>query len=171
MSDPYDDCTKVTDFCVVEETIYGYYPNLGANVFFLVIFAICGIVQLYQGFRWRTRSFLIAMGLGCLTECIGYVGRILLHDNPWSDVGFEMQICCIIIAPVCLHPPNFDIHVFANTAVIGILLSRYLPDPQAHGINPWIKILPPPGKMVHLDLHRMRSPLPDLARCRRRDCS
>lgn len=31
---------------------------------------------------------------------IGYVGRILLHDNPFDDVGFNIQICCLIIAPV-----------------------------------------------------------------------
>lgn len=31
---------------------------------------------------------------------LGYVGRILLHANPFDDTGFEMQICCLIIAPV-----------------------------------------------------------------------
>ena len=30
---------------------------------------------------------------------LGYVGRILLHNNPWSNDGFEIQICCLIIAP------------------------------------------------------------------------
>ena len=32
----------------------------------------------------------------------GYVGRIMLHDNPWSSNGFEIQICCLIIAPAFL---------------------------------------------------------------------
>ena len=31
--------------------------------------------------------------------CPGYIGRILLHNNPWSNTGFEMQICCLILAP------------------------------------------------------------------------
>ena len=29
----------------------------------------------------------------------GYVGRIMLHTNPWSGNGFDIQICCLIIAP------------------------------------------------------------------------
>jgi hypothetical protein len=37
--------------------------------------------------------------LGCLGEAIGYLGRVLLHSNPFSDVDFEMQICCLIISP------------------------------------------------------------------------
>ena len=34
-----------------------------------------------------------------LTFTPGYVGRITLHSNPWSSNGFEIQICCLIIAP------------------------------------------------------------------------
>lgn len=30
---------------------------------------------------------------------VGYIGRLLLHNNPFSDTGFEMQICCLIISP------------------------------------------------------------------------
>ena len=37
---------------------------------------------------------------GLRLTMIGYVGRILLHANPFDDVGFNMQICCLIIAPV-----------------------------------------------------------------------
>lgn len=28
-----------------------------------------------------------------------------MNDNPWSQVGFNMQICCLIIAPVSLSIP------------------------------------------------------------------
>lgn len=41
----------------------------------------------------------IAISLGCLCEVIGYIGRIMMNDNPFSTSGFEMQICCLIIAP------------------------------------------------------------------------
>lgn len=34
-----------------------------------------------------------------LTSIPGYVGRIMLHSNAWSSNGFEIQICCLIIAP------------------------------------------------------------------------
>lgn len=32
----------------------------------------------------------------------GYVGRILLHGNPWDSNAFELQICSIIIAPTLM---------------------------------------------------------------------
>ncbi|KAL8660579.1 MAG: hypothetical protein Q9202_006433 [Teloschistes flavicans] len=95
----YDNCTEVTDFCVVEATTYGYYPNLGANAFFLAIFALCMGIQFFQGVRWRSWSYMIAMTVGCLGEVLGYAGRVILHGNPWSSLGFQMQIACIIIAP------------------------------------------------------------------------
>jgi len=39
------------------------------------------------------------MCLGCLAETIGYAGRIIMNDNPYSSLGFQIQICCLIIAP------------------------------------------------------------------------
>ncbi|KAI4211037.1 MAG: hypothetical protein LQ351_006157 [Letrouitia transgressa] len=39
MADRYENCTQVTPECPSEATIYGYYPNLGANIFFLAFFA------------------------------------------------------------------------------------------------------------------------------------
>ena len=40
--------------------------------------------------------------LGCFTEAISYIGRILLHFNAFSNAGFETQIVCLIIAPAFL---------------------------------------------------------------------
>lgn len=42
---------------------------------------------------------MIAMSLGCVGEVIGYIGRIMMWDNPFSEDGFQMQICCLILAP------------------------------------------------------------------------
>lgn len=95
----YDDCLNVTAQCPVNETIYGYYPSLGANAFFIAIFAICLVAQSYLGLRYKTWTYLIALFFGCLGEVIGYAGRIILHNNPWDGTGFNMQICCLIIAP------------------------------------------------------------------------
>ncbi|KAL8723978.1 MAG: hypothetical protein Q9166_008199 [cf. Caloplaca sp. 2 TL-2023] len=99
MSGPYDNCKDVTDFCVVSQTIYGYRPNLGATSFFIAIFAACMGIQLLQGIRWRTWWYMAAMTVGCLGEVVGYAGRVLLNKNPWDEIGFQMQICCLIIAP------------------------------------------------------------------------
>ena len=45
---------------------------------------------------------MIALGVGCFAESLGYVGRILLKDNPFDETGFNIQICCLIIAPAFL---------------------------------------------------------------------
>ena len=42
---------------------------------------------------------MIAMTLGCVGELVGYIGRIMMWDNPFSGAGFQMQICCLIISP------------------------------------------------------------------------
>jgi RTA1 like protein len=93
------DCTEVSRQCPVEHSIYGYYPNLAANVFFSSFFGLFMIINLVFGTRYRSWTFLVAMFLACTTECLGYVGRILLHDNPFSNAGFEIQICCLTLAP------------------------------------------------------------------------
>lgn len=93
------DCLQVSPQCPVEATIYGYYPSMGANAFFCALFGLCLIANLILGIRYRTWTYMIALGFGCLGEALGYVGRIMLHNNPWSNTGFNIQICCIIIAP------------------------------------------------------------------------
>ena len=95
------DCTEVSDIygCRLEDSIYGYYPSLGANAFFCAVFGICCIASLILGIRYRLWTYTIALGVGCFAEALGYVGRILLHNNPFDDNGFEIQICCLIIAP------------------------------------------------------------------------
>lgn len=64
-------CTVDSIYCPVEFTIYGYYPNLGANAFFCALFAICCIIQLGAGIKYKTWTYLIAMFFGCLGEAVG----------------------------------------------------------------------------------------------------
>lgn len=99
MPSAYSSCTNVTPECPVSATTYGYRPNLAANTLFLAIFAICTILQLVLGIRYRLRAFLAVTTIGCALEAAGYVGRILMHINPWDNSGFELQIICIILAP------------------------------------------------------------------------
>ncbi|KAF2463797.1 RTA1-domain-containing protein [Lindgomyces ingoldianus] len=94
-----DTCTEISLACPIEATIYGYYPNLGANAFFAAFFGICMIAQILLGVKYRTWTYMIALTLGCLGEMVGYIGRIIMHGNPWSDIGFQIQICCLIISP------------------------------------------------------------------------
>lgn len=93
------DCTKISSECPVGRSIYGYYPNLTVNAFFAALFGIFTIINVFFGVRYRSWTFLVAMSLGCGTECLGYVGRILLNNNPFGLAGFNIQICCLTLAP------------------------------------------------------------------------
>lgn len=92
-------CTSVTPLCPVEATTYGYYPNLGGNVFFIVIYAICGIAQIYFSVRFRSWTFGVALIFGAFLEMAGYIGRVLMNSNPWDGGAFKLQIVTLILAP------------------------------------------------------------------------
>ncbi|KAK9364376.1 sphingoid long-chain base transporter RSB1 protein [Lipomyces kononenkoae] len=92
-------CTTITPSCPVEATIYGYYPSLPANVFFAAAFCLYMVLNIAFAVRYRTVNYGIALILGCLIEVVGYIGRIMMHHNPWSQAGFDIQICCLILAP------------------------------------------------------------------------
>lgn len=92
-------CTQVTPTCPVEATTYGYRPNLGGNVFFAIIFGVCAVYNLVIGVKSRQIMFTIALTAGSLMETAGYIGRILMNNNPWNSSGFQLQIICLILAP------------------------------------------------------------------------
>lgn len=122
-----DECSQVSLSCPVEGTIYGYYPSIAANSFFTAFFGLCFLIQLVLGIRYKTWTYLIALALGCLGEAIGYVGRILLYNNPYDSVGFQIQICCLIISPAFV---SAGMYLTLKHAVIvfGESWSRFKPD-------------------------------------------
>ncbi|KAE9989480.1 hypothetical protein EG327_002636 [Venturia inaequalis] len=93
------ECLSVGPGCPVQRSLYGYYPSLPANAFFLAFFAICMISNIILGTWKRTWTYLVAMFFGCLAQVIGYAGRIIMNDNPFNMVGFQIQICCLTLAP------------------------------------------------------------------------
>ncbi|EFY92466.1 RTA1 domain protein, putative [Metarhizium acridum CQMa 102] len=137
-------CTEVSALCPVDETVLGYYPNLGSGIFFSIAFGICLIAAFSLGMWKKTWTYTAAITIGLILETAGmylkpprempsdiplvrhdhlfplrteqphgqhtfivqtgYVGRILLHYNPWNESAFELQICAIILAPtfVCV---------------------------------------------------------------------
>lgn len=98
----FAECDHVSPRCPVEATTYGYIPNFGGNVFFAVWFGICGLFQLGYGLYFRSWTFLVALTMGAWLELAGYIGRLLLNENPWNSSGFKLQIVCIILAPTFL---------------------------------------------------------------------
>jgi hypothetical protein len=78
--------------CPVELSVYGYRPSLPLSSVLIALYAIAAIVQIILGLRYKSWTFMCAMVLGCLDEILGYVGRIILYQNPWNHTGFIMQI-------------------------------------------------------------------------------
>ncbi|KAJ0306816.1 uncharacterized protein N0V96_007444 [Colletotrichum fioriniae] len=96
---PFRECTEVSQLCPVEMTVLSYYPNFGANIFFAVAFGLIVLVSATIGTWKRTWTFMALVTGGCVLETVGYVGRTLLHENPWNKDAFQMQICTIILGP------------------------------------------------------------------------
>lgn len=93
------DCTSVTPACPVEATTYGYYPVLWANVALCAVFGLLCLLQVFMCLFKRVYSYSIVVACGCMLECLGYVGRLMMRNNPWDPNGTKMQIVCLIIAP------------------------------------------------------------------------
>jgi hypothetical protein len=95
---PDANCTL--ELCDVKWSVYQYRPSLIANGIFIALYGIAMLVHIFLGIRWRSWFYMIMMIFGCITEIIGYAGRIILHGNPWSFAGFMIQIVFITSGPV-----------------------------------------------------------------------
>lgn len=92
-------CLEISPTCPVEATLYGYYPNMGANAFLCALFGVCFIATIVIGIMTKTWTYTAALGIGTFLEMAGYVGRVIMNGNPWSESGFKLQICCLVLGP------------------------------------------------------------------------
>lgn len=76
-----------------------YLPNIGGNSVYAGIFGLLILVHIPLAIRYRTVGYFIGMLGGLLCELVGYVGRILMHSNPFANSNFVMYICCLTIGP------------------------------------------------------------------------
>ncbi|GKT96269.1 parasitic phase-specific protein psp-1 [Colletotrichum tofieldiae] len=95
---PDANCTL--ELCPIEWSILRYQPSIPASGTFIAFFALALVVHAIEGIKWKTWGFMASMICGCVLEIVGYVGRLLIHDNPFDFEGFLMQIICITVAPV-----------------------------------------------------------------------
>ncbi|KAF4809839.1 Sphingoid long-chain base transporter RSB1 [Colletotrichum siamense] len=95
---PKANCTL--ELCPLEASLLKYQPSIPANSTFIALFALAMIIHSVIGFRAKTWGFTASVIGGCLIEIVGYVGRLILHDNPFSFGSFLIQIICITVAPV-----------------------------------------------------------------------
>lgn len=87
---PDANCTLA--LCSVESSLLGYRPSLLANGIFIGVFGAILAAHIVQGCMFRTWGFLVSMLCGCILEIAGYIGRIMVHNDPFGFPGFAMQI-------------------------------------------------------------------------------
>ena len=122
---PLTTCTLET--CSVIWSVLAYQPSLAANVLFLILFIFALAFHVYQGWKYKTWFFTGAVSIGCICEVMGYGGRIMLHNNPFSFDGFILQIGkSIIFSPLPFHPtaPQYVIHHYhILTPVLKVIIT------------------------------------------------
>ncbi|KAF4335051.1 phospholipid-translocating ATPase [Fusarium beomiforme] len=94
------DANCTLELCPLESSILRYQPNVPANAIFLGVFATSMAIHIFQGIKMKTWGFMSSMMAGCILEIVGYVGRLMIHDDPFDFIGFLLQIIFITIAPV-----------------------------------------------------------------------
>lgn len=98
---PDGNCTL--DICPIEASLYGYRPRMSASIAFIVLYSLSACVHIYLGWRWKKWFFMSCMVLGALDAIAGYIGRIMLYNNPFDFNGFMLQISEI-------PPPPFTVY-------------------------------------------------------------
>jgi len=77
-------------------------PSITGNGLYAGIFGLFIVLQILFGIRYRSVGFLMGMLGVLLCEIIGYVGRIMMHSNPFMDTNFIMYLVCLCIGPTFL---------------------------------------------------------------------
>ena len=81
-------CT--VDLCSLKYANVDYVPNAGSNFLFAIIFAFFLLTQLVFWIWRRTHSFSFAMCCGLILEVLGYLARVIMKNNMFSQTPFLM---------------------------------------------------------------------------------
>lgn len=85
-----EQCSLDKPGCDLDLSYWAYIPSLPANALFTALFGLSTLLFIIQGtISRRFLGFSIAMISGCALEVIGYVGRVLSHENPFKEVQFH----------------------------------------------------------------------------------
>lgn len=94
---PGANCTR--NICPIEMSVYKYRPDLTVNIIFAVAFSLALQGHIMVGWRWKVWWFLALMIVGCLFEMIGYAGRLMMWDNPFSYPAWMLQTFFMTTGP------------------------------------------------------------------------
>jgi hypothetical protein len=124
------DSNKLCNISICDLTLasFDYIPNLAGNTLYAAIFGLYIFINLFLGIRYETWGYMVGLCLGLIAEVIGYVARILLHNNPFDPTGnnFIMYIVCLTIAPAFLSAAIY-LCLGRIVVVYGESLSRFRP--------------------------------------------
>ncbi len=129
----FDSSTCTIATCSVKE--YGqiqYIPTLPGNAVYAAIFGILLASQLFLGIRYKTWGYLAGMFFGLLLEIVGYIGRIMLHNDIFNKNSFIIYLIGLTIGPAFLTASIY-LCLGRIITVFGVQLSLLKPK--------WITIL------------------------------
>ncbi|KAL4899200.1 hypothetical protein BDW74DRAFT_183941 [Aspergillus multicolor] len=92
------ECTL--DICPIEDAYIQYQPTIAGNGLYLALFGLLLVAQAILTPVHRAWWFSGSMIAGLLLEVLGYVARILFHDDPFSFDYFLMNLICLSLGPV-----------------------------------------------------------------------
>lgn len=89
------------DTCPASESLYGYRPNLGIDIFFAIVYLSISAHCLYIAIGKRKwLSYTITVLIGALLELVGYLSRVYGYTMPFVTIGWIIQYSVITFAPV-----------------------------------------------------------------------
>ncbi|KAF8922622.1 RTA1 domain protein [Mucidula mucida] len=100
--------------------LYNYTPSIPAAAIFAVIFFASGAIHGVQLYRTKGWYFLVML-IGTFMESIGYVGRIISHNDPQALGPFIMQELMILLAPALL---TASIYVVLGRIIVSLHAER-----------------------------------------------
>ncbi|KAJ5096768.1 RTA-like protein [Penicillium angulare] len=80
------------------DNLYGYEPSIAAGVIFIILFAASTLYHLWQLTKARCWYF-IPFVIGGIFQVIGYICRVIAHNNLSSVPIYAMQSVLILLAP------------------------------------------------------------------------
>ncbi|PGH20115.1 hypothetical protein AJ80_03683 [Polytolypa hystricis UAMH7299] len=88
--------------CPIEWGYVHYQPSVPGNAFMLAAFGALIPPSIYLGWKYKTHLFTGVFVIGLLAEVVGYVGRIMLHDNPFFKDYFLIYLINLTLGPTVI---------------------------------------------------------------------
>ncbi|KAL2862485.1 RTA1 domain-containing protein [Aspergillus lucknowensis] len=91
-------CTLET--CSIDDAYIRYQPTIAGNGVYIALFGLLLVTQIIQCPVYRMWGFSGSMIAGLILEVLGYLGRILFHDDPFNFDYFLLNLISLSIGPV-----------------------------------------------------------------------